>query len=159
MRSCRFSNLKFSISAVAVIVGAAAVSSAAFAATVEIPLDQVRVLTFSAPVKTVFVGNPVIADVTVIDSTHVFILGKNLGITNVIALDARGNQAVNDQISVLDRSGTVNLQRGAARSTLNCTDSRCDAAPTPGDDNARYTSETNQLGAREALAQKAAGGQ
>jgi hypothetical protein len=77
----------------------------------------------------------------------------------VIALDARGNETVNDQISVLDRSGmTITLQRGVARSTLNCNASRCDIAPTPGDDTTRFQTETNQIGARETLAQKAAGG-
>jgi hypothetical protein len=40
---------------------------------IQIP-STVRVLTFKTPVKTVFVGNPVIADITVIDPMHVFIL-------------------------------------------------------------------------------------
>ena len=133
---------------------------AAAAAEIEIPVDQVRVVTFTSPVKTVFVGNPVIADVTVIDPTHVFLLGKNLGVTNIIALDAGGNETFNDQISVHDRSGAaVTLQRGAARTTMSCTASQCEAVPTPGDDPTRYTSLTNQIGTRETLAAKAATGQ
>ena len=73
----------------------------------QIPLDQVRVLTFKTPVKTVFVGNPVIADITVIDPTHVFILGKNFGTTNLVALDAMGRETANDQITVLERPGSA----------------------------------------------------
>ncbi len=128
------------------------------AADLEIPLDQVRVLTFNAPVKTVFVGNPVIADVTVIDPTHVFVLGKNFGTTNVIALDGTGHESLNEQITVLDRPGsTVTVQRGIAKSTLNCTSTRCEAAPTPGDDNAPFEAVTGQIDKREALSMKAAG--
>jgi len=132
----------------------------AHAAGIEIPLDQVRIVTFKAPVKTVFVGNPVIADVTVIDPTHVFILGKNFGTTNVVALDGAGREAANEQITVLERpGGAVTLQRGAAKMTMICTSSRCEAAPTPGDDKAPYETVTGQIAVREALSLKSAGGQ
>ena len=68
---------------VASVLGVAA--SVAFAAPaypaasnfVSVPMDEVRILTFAKPVKTVYVGNPTIADVTVIDATHVFLLGKS----------------------------------------------------------------------------------
>jgi Flp pilus assembly secretin CpaC len=134
--------------------------SAAFADSVEIPLDQVHVLAFKAPVKTVFVGNPVIADVTVIDSTHVFILGKNFGTTNLVALDDRGQEFFNEQVTVLDRPGSVvTVQRGAAKMTLNCNANRCEAAPTPGDDAAPYEAVVGQIDKREMLSAKTASGQ
>jgi hypothetical protein len=134
--------------------------SAALAAGVEIPLDQVHVLAFKAPVKTVFVGNPVVADVTVIDSTHVFILGKNFGTTNLVALDEKGQEFFNEQVTVLDRPGSVvTLQRGTAKTTLNCNTSRCEAAPTPGDENTPYDAIVGQIDKRETLSAKTAGGQ
>ena len=134
--------------------------SAAWADNVEVPLDQVQVLTFKVPVKTVFVGNPVIADITVIDSTHVFILGKNFGTTNLVALDDRGREFFNEQVTVLDRPGTtVTLQRGVAKTTLNCNTARCQAAPTPGDEAGPYDALTGQMEKREALNATAAGGQ
>ncbi len=82
-------------------------TSIASAENLEIPLDQVHVLAFKTPVKTVFVGNPVIADITVIDPTHVFILGKNFGTTNVVALDDKGQEFFNEQVTVLDRPGSI----------------------------------------------------
>jgi Flp pilus assembly secretin CpaC len=134
--------------------------SVAFAEGVEVPLDQVHILTFKAPVKTVFVGNPVIADVTVIDSTHVFILGKNFGTTNLIALDQNGQESFNQQVTVLDRPGsTVTVQRGTAKLTLNCNATRCQSAPTPGDETAPYDSVSGQMEKREALSAKTANGQ
>src|SRR5258708_3143706 len=107
-------------------------ATSAHAAGIEVALDQVRILTFNGPVKTVFVGNPVIADITVIDPNHVFILGKNFGTTNVVALDAKGRETLNEQITVLERPGsTVTLHRGASNRTLNCTSPPHNAAPTP----------------------------
>ncbi len=135
-------------------------ASSAHAAGIEIALDQVRVLTFNGPVKTVFVGNPVIADITVIDPNHVFILGKNFGTTNVVALDAKGRETLNEQVTVLDRPGSiVTLQRGATKRTLNCTSARCEPAPTPGDETGDYASVNGQIDSRESLSVKAASGQ
>lgn len=144
----------------AFFAGLIAAAPNAAAEDVRIPLDQVRILSFNTPVKTVFVGNPVIADITVIDSTHVFLLGKNFGTTNLIALDEKGRETVNEEITVLERPGSaVTLQRGAARTTLFCSTSRCEAAPTPGDDNAPFDAVNGQIDKREALSLKAAGAQ
>jgi Flp pilus assembly secretin CpaC len=135
-------------------------ATTAHAAGIEVALDQVRIVTFDGPVKTVFVGNPVIADITVIDPTHVFILGKTFGTTNVVALDAKGRETVNEQVTVMERPGSaVTLQRGAARTTLNCTSSRCESTPTPGDDTERYSTVSGQIDNRESANVKAANGQ
>jgi hypothetical protein len=149
--------------AFAFLAGLAALTAAAplgYAAEIRIPLDQVRIITFQKPVKTVFVGNPVIADITVIDPLHVFLLGKNFGTTNIVALDGTGHETANEQITVLDRPGSVvTLQRGPGQTTLNCTSSRCEAAPTPGDEPTPFAAVTGEIDRREALSLKAAGGQ
>src|SRR5262245_47869714 len=88
-------------------VSALTYASAASAEDIHVPPDQARVVTFSTPAKTVFVGNPAIADLTVIDSTHVFLLGKNLGTTNIVALDAAGREFLDQQVVVIDRPGTM----------------------------------------------------
>jgi len=112
-----------------------AVTTAAAHAEIQVPLDQVRTLIFEQPVKTVSIGNPTIADVTIVDNTHVFILGKTYGATNIVGLDARGRETVNEQIIVTERPGTeIIVQRGIARTTLMCTAEHCQAAPSPGDD-------------------------
>src|SRR5258706_759291 len=141
------------------LTGLLLATTAAHAAGIEVALDQVRILTFAGPVKTVFVGNPVIADITVIDPNHVFILGKNFGTTNVVALDAKGRETLNEQITVLERPGsTVTLQRGATKRTLNCTSARCESAPTPGDETENYAIVSGQIESREASSLKAASG-
>src|SRR5882724_6723787 len=53
---------------------------------VGVTVDQARLVSFPAPVKTVYVGNPWIADISMVDSEHAFVLGKTFGVTNLIAL-------------------------------------------------------------------------
>ena len=131
--------------------------SAALAEGVTVPMDEVRVVTFASPVKTVFVGNPTIADITVIDTTHVFVLGKAFGTTNLIALDARGHQTADQRVTVLNRTeNVVTLQRGTARLTLNCMTERCEAAPVPGDDNATFDNVSGQIDKKQSQNLKSA---
>ena len=143
--------------ALGVAAGISALASAALAAGVAVPLDEVRVVTFKTPVKTVFVGNPVIADITIIDPQHVFILGKAFGTTNLVALDDKGNQRINEQISVFSRAGeAVTLHKGAAQVTMLCTRAECVAAPLPGDDIGQFDAVNGQIDRRQASITKAA---
>jgi len=136
---------------------AALASNTAIAASIGVPMDQVRMVTFKTPFKTVYVGNPVIADITIIDATHVFLLGKNFGTTNIVALDDGGRVILNDQITVLGHEGTmVTLQRGPGQRTLACDTGRCEAAPTPGDEAAPFDAITGQIDKRENQNLKAA---
>jgi Flp pilus assembly secretin CpaC len=94
--------------------------------SVALALDEVHTLTFRAPVSTVYVGNPTIADVTMIDARHAFVQGKGYGRTNLVALNRDNVQVFNSRITVTgnDGGGTVTLNRGAQRVTLNCAGGR-----------------------------------
>jgi hypothetical protein len=142
------------------ICGGASMAALIFAAgdaaarDIAVPMDEVRIVTFPQPVSTVYVGNPAIADVTVIDSRRVFLLGKNFGSTNLVALDPKGNPTVSQRITVYSRQGsTVTLHRGANQTTFACAGARCEAAPVPGDEN---TSFDAVVGQREKLGTQAA---
>jgi Pilus formation protein N terminal region len=129
----------------------------ALAGGLSVPMDEVRMVTFVRPVSTVYVGNPMIADVTVIDSRHVFVLGKAFGATNIIALDGGGREVANTPLTVFGRkSNVVTLNLGGQQVTYACAASRCEAAPLPGDDNTVYTTEMTQIGTHQAGSQKAA---
>lgn len=107
----------------------------AAAADVSLALDEVRTLTFNTPVATVYVGNPAIADITMIDARHAFVQGKGFGRTNIVALNPDGKQVFGSRVNVTggDSAGTVTLNRGAQRVTYNCSGARCEPAPVPGD--------------------------
>ncbi len=135
-------------------------ASPAHAAGVAISMDEVRTITFPKPVTTVYVGNPAIADINMIDSRHAFVLGKGFGNTNIVALDHEGDQVSNTHVSVLARQdSTVTLQRGAGRLTYSCTARHCEATPEPGDAKDVYDAINGQLSTHEAAAKGAASGQ
>ena len=101
---------------------------------VALALDEVHTLTFRTPVSTVYVGNPTIADVTMIDARHAFVQGKGYGRTNIMALNRDNVMVFNTHVTVTgSEGGTVTLNRGAQRVTLNCAGGRCEPTPMPGD--------------------------
>jgi Pilus formation protein N terminal region len=106
-----------------------------------VTIDQARLVAFPKPVKTVFVGNPTVVDVSMIDSQHAFLLGKTFGVTNMIALAADGDQISNQQVTVLNNGAAVTINRGADQFNYMCTHAHCETAPRPGDP-AAYVSNT-----------------
>src|SRR5215469_3548996 len=114
--------------------------------SVALALDEVHTLIFKTPIATVYVGNPTIADVTMLDARHAFVQGKGYGHTNIVALNRDNVQVFNAHITVIGArdSGTVTLNRGAQRVTLTCAGGRCEPTPTPGDDQKAFDAANNQ---------------
>jgi hypothetical protein len=125
-----------------------------------VSMDEARIITFPQPVATVFVGNPTIADITIIDSRHAYLLGKTFGVTNMIGLDIDRNTVMNRVIAVTNRNGgEVTLHRGADTYNYTCTASRCETGPRPGDP-AAYVSNTEDAASKHVDAgEKAASNQ
>jgi hypothetical protein len=146
------------------LLAAAAVISALCPASfagneMNVPLDEVRVVSFVKPVATLYVGNPVIADVTIIDSRHAFVQGKAFGATNIVALDSTGRPVANQQIVVAGKGNSVvTLQRGTQQMTYACAASRCQTTPQPGDGKDSFDSATDQISKYQGMLAKAAGG-
>jgi pilus assembly protein CpaC len=67
--------------------------------SVTVALNQSRVINLRSQAARVSVANPEIADILVIDPRQVYVVGKQLGTTNVVLWDA------NDKVS-----GTINLE-------------------------------------------------
>jgi Flp pilus assembly secretin CpaC len=140
-----------------------AAPSPSFADGLAIAMDEVRTVSFENPVATVYVGNPAIADINMIDARHAFVIGKGFGSTNIVALDGSGKEVSNTQIAVLSGAGssdsTVLLNRGTQRVTYSCTAERCEATPEPGDGKDVFDAISSQLAAHSDNAKKAAAGQ
>ena len=130
------------LSTAALVIGAAQAHGGA----VTVPLDEVRMVAFGKPVSTIYVGNPAIADITMIDKRHAFVLGKSFGTTNIIALDSAGQQISNDQVVVSGGGGgVVILQKGSARVTYSCSGERCETTPRPGDSKDLFDTGMDQI--------------
>lgn len=128
---------------------------------VQVSMDNVALVAFERPVATIYLGNPSIADVTVIDSRHVFVLGKRYGTTNLIALSADKSVIADDPVTVSSRTaGAVTIFRGPDTFNYGCTQQRCETNPMPGDpDGSPYFDTTQkERDAHEQEAAKAASG-
>ena len=128
--------------------------------SISVALDEVQTVTFPRPVGTVNVGNPAIADITMIGARRAFVLGKSYGSTNIIALGRDGEPVSNTQVSVLSRpqEATVTLNRGTQRTTYNCTPNRCEVVPQPGDGKDAFANAIGQNAQHQEAAKNAAAG-
>lgn len=145
------------ITRVLVFVAAIVAAGAASAAGLTVPMDEVRLVAFKKPVSTVYLGNPSIADLTVIDSRHVFVLGKTFGTTNLIALGDDKSVIANESVTVFGRSaGAVTLNRGAETFTYTCTSRHCETGPVPGDEKTYFGNAESEAGTHEDDGTKAA---
>jgi hypothetical protein len=126
-------------------------------ATVSLALDEVHTLSFRAPITTIYVGNPSIADVTMVDARHAFVQGKGYGHTNIVALNQDGAQVFGSSVNVIgsDAGGMVTLNRGAQRVTYSCAGNHCDPIPQPGDGKDNYDALNNQMNQHQNAARKA----
>ncbi|MCH7822784.1 MAG: type II and III secretion system protein family protein [Proteobacteria bacterium] len=66
-----------------------------------LPIYKSEIMRFTVPVARVSVGNPDIADLIILQSTQLYVLGKDLGTTNVLLWDRSDNliQIVNIEVT------------------------------------------------------------
>ena len=124
-------------------------------------MDQVRPFKLNAPAKSIVVGNPAIADVTIQDNNNILLFGKAPGLTNIYVFDETGEAAQNLVIRVrTPSSDMLTVHRGIARTTYNCT-TNCEATVTVGDDTTQFETVSTQVeskyGQASSLAQKGDG--
>ncbi len=112
-------------------------------AGIGVAVDQAKMVALARPAKMLFVGNPTIADISIIDSRHAFVLGKTFGVTNLIALDAEGRQISNQQITVSNGHDAVTVNVASGQFNYSCSRAHCESMPRPGDV-ATYVTNTEQ---------------
>lgn len=96
--------------------GAAAKDGAIF-----VDLDRARVVRMPDDAQTLIIGNPLIADVTMLKSNRLMVVtGKSFGSTNLIVLDQTGNQVGESLITVAPPMDKLVVQRGARRESYSC---------------------------------------
>jgi Flp pilus assembly secretin CpaC len=87
-----------------------------------VEIDQSARVQLSGPAGSVIVGNPQIADVTVVDANTLYITGKGYGVTEVVAVDTIGRTVFQRQIVVTAGSGAgqVRVWRGGQATEMAC---------------------------------------
>ena len=103
-----------------------------------VAIDKARVARIPDKTDTLVVGQPAIADVTVLKSTGLGVItGKNFGETNLIALDAKGALLGEWTVRVTAEKPDLLLQDGDTRVDLICSP-QCLKATVRGDDKAGH---------------------
>jgi putative type II/III system pilus formation protein len=97
-------------------------ASPASAADLLIEINQSKLHQLARAASTIVVGNPAIADVSVGNANTLIVFGRSYGKTNLIALDAAGQQIANLDLNVIAvRDSALTVNRGTGQYSYNCT--------------------------------------
>lgn len=110
-----------------------AFAGAAMAQSLTVRIDQAARVALPATARDVMIGNPAIADVSVIDGRNLVVVGKGYGATNLIVVDGRGRTILDREIvvSAVD-DGRISFFRGPDVHNYACSP-RCERTPMPGE--------------------------
>lgn len=122
-------------SAIALALAAGLMISAAeaSAAGINVRIDEATPVSLGGAASHVVVGNPSIADVTIIDRRRLMVLGRSYGVTSITALDQNGRAIYSGTVAVgPGNDGRVSVFRGADTFNYVCA-GRCERTPMPGE--------------------------
>lgn len=140
-RLLRLSRLSRLGCALIVMLGGAGLAAHADEKTILVELDYARVVKIPPGAQTMVIGNPLIADVTMLRNNQLMVItGKSFGTTNLIVLDVSGTQVGESTITVVHPNDKLVVYRGPHRESYACNPD-CMAAVDLGDDHA-YMGET-----------------
>lgn len=100
---------------------------------VDLPVaaGQASYVSLGGAVRDVVVGDPSIADVSVVNDRTLVVLGKRPGVTSLLAFGAGGRALADRQVVVSENvAGSVTVYRGASASTYACA-SQCTRLTPP----------------------------
>ena len=124
---------------------AVAAATEAMTSVLAITIDQAKVAKIPTGTATLVVGNPAIADVTMLKGgLSMVVTAKGYGQTNLVAVDASGNILDEKQIRVDPARTMLVVQRGAARSSYSC-NPWCMPTVQLGDDNTVFGEAGGQI--------------
>lgn len=141
----------------AIALAFAAAPMAAPAETVDVQVDQARIMRLPPSVATVVIGNPLIADASLQTGGILVLTGKGYGQTNLLALD-RGGRVVFDtavQVVLPHSADLVVVYRGSERESYSCAP-ECARRITLGDAPSYFDETQKQISSRLGQAAAAA---
>lgn len=101
---------------------AMAIATPALAAPrTSVAIDQTARVNLKGSAASVIVGNPSVADVTVVDERTLYLSGRGYGITEVVVLDPLGRTIWQGEVVVTaPTAGAVTVYRGAHATDMAC---------------------------------------
>ena len=144
---------KFGLVAAAAVAAGASVAMAVPVSAQDlltVTVDQAKVFELPDTARTLIIGNPMIADVTLLKTAgKMVVTGKGFGETNMIALDNAGNTIKEMDILVVGGSQALVVQRGMERESYTCAP-RCQPTAVLGDDTKFFSDVTAEIQAHNA---------
>lgn len=135
-------------------------ATASLADTVNVNIDEAKVMKLPDRVATIVIGNPLIADASLQTGGILVLTGKGYGSTNMLALDRTGKVVMDQSVVVLSPSpGTQDLvvvYKGVERESYSCSP-ECAPRAMLGDSAAYFSATMSQSGQRNGGAAPAAG--
>jgi hypothetical protein len=118
----------------------------------DIQLDFAHILSLDAAASTVAVGNTGIVQASLSDDQTIVLTGQAPGTTNLIILNAAGDEIYNALVRVV-ASGAylVTVYRGGVRETYSC-GARCTPTASIGDDGEFFSNAVTQIQTRQGIA-------
>jgi hypothetical protein len=100
---------------------ASGVSADARERPIIVDIDYARVVKIPSGAQTLVIGNPLVADVTMLKSNQLMVItGKSFGTTNLIVLDSAGQQVGESMITVVPANDKLVVLRGPHRESYSC---------------------------------------
>ena len=138
--------------AVAFVVASGASPARAETTTIAVILDQAKIARLPEATATLIVGNPMIADVTMLKNNNTMIItAKGFGETNLIAIDGAGSVIEEEQIQVVPAKTVLVLQNGSSRISYACNPA-CMPTVQLGDDDKIFKDTGEQISTRNGYA-------
>lgn len=126
--------------------------------SIQVTLDQAKLVKLPTGAETIVIGNPAIADVTVQKNGVMVITGRTAGRTNFIALDSAGAIISESTVSVTNMTqGRVVILRGTDQSSYDCSPN-CLPTIALGDEEKHFGKVVDQASRRDGMANQTQGG-
>ncbi len=107
--------------AVTGLISSLVLAGAALADPLVVPIDHSTRLTVLGTAASVLIGNPGVADVTVVDSHTLFVQRRGYGETDIVVLNDRGDTLYTGEVVVgAATNNRVSIYRGSERTDLAC---------------------------------------
>jgi Flp pilus assembly secretin CpaC len=114
-------HLKIGLALLGAVCACGAIATVAGAETINVFVNQAKIVKLPKPADTIVIGNSEIADATVQDARTVVLTGKGFGTTNLVVFDADGKVVLDSQLSVSRLTeNSVRVYRPGQIQTLSC---------------------------------------
>ena len=135
--------------ALAVLGSAAALADAS---GIVVSMDRARIVKVPTGTQTLIIGNPLVADVTMLKGNGSMVVsGRSFGTTNLISLDASGNAIDETTIKVIAGNQSLVVLRGTAQESYSC-NPKCSPTVALGDDSKFMTDGVTNIKTRTGAA-------